>query len=338
MPKVSIIVPVFQAEQYLVRCIDSILHQTFRDFELILVDDGSKDRSGEICDRYAAQNSMIHVIHQENRGVSATRNAGLEWVLLNSDSEWIGFIDSDDWVAPMYLEALLGSAVQSGTDIAICRYENTNGEKLPEFDDWTASVREAGDLFLNDNVMSTVPWGKLIRRIYYKKIRFPEGKIYEDEYMMYRILFHARQAAVVDQPFYAYYQNSNGITKGEWSVKRLDILEALERQVSYLGRNGFHENAKYRFSTFVWVINNCLQDIESCRRLTKSEKKYHIKNMKKQLGFMLIKYGGRYLPFTNDNWNREAYITAFPLLRAAKTIWHGLKWILGKCGIVIHFK
>ena len=106
VPEVSVIVPIYNVELYLSRCIDSILAQTFTDFELILVDDGSPDKCGEICDKYAAQDKRIHVIHKENGGLSDARNAGIEWTLNNTSCLWITFVDSDDWVHPEYLEIL----------------------------------------------------------------------------------------------------------------------------------------------------------------------------------------------------------------------------------------
>ena len=110
MPQISVIVPIYKVEQYLERCVDSILNQTFTDFELVLVDDGSPDNCGAICDEYAKKNERIVVIHKENGGLSDARNAGIEWALNNSGSEWITFIDSDDWVHIDYLEYLYNSA------------------------------------------------------------------------------------------------------------------------------------------------------------------------------------------------------------------------------------
>lgn len=110
MPTISVIVPVYKVEPYLNRCVDSILRQTYQDFELILVDDGSPDRCGEICDEYARQDSRIHVIHKENGGLSDARNAGIDWVEANSDSRWLIFADSDDWVHPELLARLLDAA------------------------------------------------------------------------------------------------------------------------------------------------------------------------------------------------------------------------------------
>ena len=110
VPKVSVIVPVYKVEAYLHRCVDSVLNQSFSDFELILVDDGSPDNCGAICDEYAQKDSRVHVIHKTNGGLSDARNAGIDWAFANSDSQWLTFIDSDDWVHRDYLKLLLGAA------------------------------------------------------------------------------------------------------------------------------------------------------------------------------------------------------------------------------------
>ena len=119
---ISVIVPVYKVEKYIHRCVDSILTQTFTDFELILVDDGSPDNCGIICDEYALKDNRIHVIHKENGGLSDARNAGIDWAFENSNSEWLTFIDSDDWVHPKYFEAMVRAAQIYRTEIAICNY------------------------------------------------------------------------------------------------------------------------------------------------------------------------------------------------------------------------
>ena len=115
---ISIVVPIYKVEKYIHRCIESILAQTFTDFDLILVDDGSPDNCGKICDEYAVKDKRIHVIHKENGGLSDARNAGIDWAFANSDSEWITFIDSDDWIHPKYLETLYNAVFTS----SYCEY------------------------------------------------------------------------------------------------------------------------------------------------------------------------------------------------------------------------
>lgn len=162
---ISIIVPVYNVEPYLEQCIDSILNQSFRDFELILVDDGSPDRCGEICDRYAAADDRIRVIHQKNGGVSAARNAGMEV----SKGKYIVFVDSDDMVHPLYLEHLYKAIQKHNADISMCWFSRF--EKNPTYDENQAyaekrilSGREACSLIgaPHDRV-STAPWMKMCR-------------------------------------------------------------------------------------------------------------------------------------------------------------------------------
>ena len=119
MPQISVIVPVYKVEDCLNRCVDSILKQSFSDFELILIDDGSPDQCGAICDEYAKKDNRIVVIHQNNGGLSAARNAGIDWAFANSQSEWLTFIDSDDWVHPEYLERLLNAAITQNVSISV---------------------------------------------------------------------------------------------------------------------------------------------------------------------------------------------------------------------------
>ena len=119
MADISIIVPVYKVEKYLHRCINSILKQTYQKFELILIDDGSPDNCGNICDEFAEKDQRIHVIHQENGGLSAARNSGIDWAFANSCSKWLTFIDSDDWVHPQYLEVLLYAATKFNVSVSI---------------------------------------------------------------------------------------------------------------------------------------------------------------------------------------------------------------------------
>ena len=125
MPKISIVVPVYKVEKYLQRCVASLLEQSFTSFDLILVDDGSPDLCGKICDQYAEKDNRIHVIHQKNGGLSAARNSGIDWSISNSDSGWITFVDSDDWVDPQYLECLYNAVKLYKTNISICAYKET---------------------------------------------------------------------------------------------------------------------------------------------------------------------------------------------------------------------
>ena len=231
MPKYSVIVPVYKVEAVLPRCIESILNQTVTDFELILIDDGSPDRSGVICDEYAAKDERIRVIHQENGGLSAARNAGIEWALHNSDSEWITFIDSDDWVHVRYLESLYRAAMQYNTPISMCWLVKTSGEEVsPEsFDAVLRSTEEA--FTYNGQMIASFSCGRLYRKELFENYRFPIGKLWEDMYLVHKILFQFPEIAVIEQPLYYYYRNPESIIRRKWSEKNKDILVAYETEI-----------------------------------------------------------------------------------------------------------
>ena len=242
MPQISVIVPVYKVEPYLHRCVDSILAQTFTDFELILVDDGSPDNCGAICDEYAQKDSRVVVIHQANGGLSAARNAGIDWAFVNSNSDWIYFADSDDWIHSKSLEVLMDSAAKTGCSVVIGGFESTKGE-MPAVDEnaLTGVVWDVSEYFCQQYVNAVVAWGKLYRKEAFRSVRYPIGKIHEDEFTTYQILFEFDQIAVIDQPLYAYFQNAEGIMGSAWNPKRLDVYDALDDRIDFFQKRGFIE-------------------------------------------------------------------------------------------------
>lgn len=251
MEKISIIVPVYKVEPYLHLCIDSILAQTYENFELILVDDGSPDNCGAICDEYAEKDNRIIVIHQENGGLSAARNTGLDWVFANSDSQWITFVDSDDALAPIMLETLYREAVGHGADMAV-----TSGATFSEDGQLEKEGKYIGpvscysgkellkSLYGKDYIVSVMAWGKLIRRELYRDLRFPVGKIHEDEATTPILLFHARKVVVIRSWLYYYRQREGSIMHTDFSVKRFDAIDALASCASYFESHGGGPEAK----------------------------------------------------------------------------------------------
>lgn len=239
MPTISIIIPVYKVESYIRRCIDSVLNQTLTDFELILVDDGSPDNCGNICDEYAEKDNRVHVIHKENGGLSDARNAGIEWVVNYSVSEWITFVDSDDWVHPKYLEVLYTAVLILNCNVSICRFEETTGYE-PEIDKslLVAEVVNTEKFFCEHNVNAVVAWGKLYKKDFFKNIRYPVGKIHEDEFTTYKLLFKTETCAFVNQPLYYYFYNPKSITESQWTPKRMDVVEALFQNIVFFGEHG----------------------------------------------------------------------------------------------------
>lgn len=235
--KISVIVPVYNVEEYLVECIDSILGQTFEEFELILVDDGATDGSGTICDMYAAKDQRIKVLHKKNGGLSSARNAGIESAL----GEYIAFIDSDDVVHPDYLKDMVFIAEKEGADLVACSF--IRGEQCVWHDaekakDENLDIRLGLEILnrMNDNdVVVTVAWNKLYHRKFFKDyaLRYPEGKIHEDMFLTPQILYHADKMVITNHKLYFYRQRPNSIMSAAFSLNQLQVLEAIEFRISF---------------------------------------------------------------------------------------------------------
>ena len=255
MPLISIIVPVYKVELLLERCVDSILGQTFRDFELILVDDGSPDYSGRICDEYARKDSRVLVIHQQNGGLSAARNAGIDWVFANSDSQWLTFVDSDDWIREDCLQKLYDAAMEHDCSLSVCGFYRTAGEAFPEEAGGETTCLSADDFYCGQlaDIIPVSAWGKLYHRTLFRDLRYPVGKLHEDEFTTYLTVYASGKVAVTTSRMYAYYQNLEGITLSKWNPRRLDALEAMEQQMEYAGNKGNDRFLRKASDSYVWA-------------------------------------------------------------------------------------
>ena len=219
---ISVIVPVYNAEKYLHRCIDSILAQTFTDFELLLVDDGAKDRSGEICDDYAIKDSRVKVFHKENGGVSSARNVGLD----NAKGDWISYIDSDDWIAKEYLSNLWNHA-KTGVDLVVSfpTYIYSDGtSRRPQYSPKFVDEHNFEDIFVEHSMhQNTSPWSKLFKRAIIESgnIRFCEDMyIGEDLLFLYTYMLHTVNIYISSDNDYFYsYDLETSLTKRVNSYK-----------------------------------------------------------------------------------------------------------------------
>lgn len=240
MPNISVIVPVYRVEAFLDRCVESILAQTYQDFELILVDDGSPDRCGELCEEYARKDGRVRVLHQENGGLSAARNTGIDWAFANSDSRWLAFVDSDDWVHPAFLQTLYATAEQTLCKISACGFYHTQGEDIPLQTDFTVECLSADDYYCGNVHESATPTAcnKLYNKSLFKNLRYPIGKLHEDEFTTYRAIYAAGKIGVTPARLYAYYQNPEGIMRSQWNPRRMHMLEAFEQQIAFAQETG----------------------------------------------------------------------------------------------------
>lgn len=244
IPKVSIIVPVYNTGAFLHRCVESILAQTFTDFELFLVDDGSTDDSPAICDAYAARDCRVRVLHQKNQGQSVARNNAIRQM----SGQWVMFCDSDDWIHRESLQRLYDAAMDHGTRISIASYAQTTGEDpviLPQ--QLHAELWTPKDFYMQHFINATLPVMKLIHRDALGDLRFPVGKYIDDEYIMYRILFTQEKLTVIPAPFYAYYINETSLTKRPWNPGRLDAWQAYEEQIAFFEALGDRELVYFRY-------------------------------------------------------------------------------------------
>ena len=264
MPTISVIVPVYKTEPYLRRCVDSILAQTFPDFELILVDDGSPDNCGLICDEYARQDSRVLVIHQENRGLSAARNAGIDWVMANSGSEWITFVDSDDRIHPNMLERLLRANLECGTQISVCNHIRVSSDDTPDCPQQSEPVVYSWDVMYEKYWVAVVAWGKLYSRDCFDQVRFPLGKIHEDAFITHQLLYRKQCAAMIWDPCYFYSPSPNSITQKPWTPQRMDHFEAIESQISFFRELGNRKLLTNSLNKYIYV---CLEYLIAIHRL-----------------------------------------------------------------------
>lgn len=255
MPQISVIVPAYNVEKYLHRCVDSILAQTFTDFELILVDDGSTDNCGAICDEYAQKDSRVHVIHQKNSGPAAARNVGIDWAFENTSSEWLAFVDSDDWVHPKYLEYLYRAVMEYDTRISMCSFKYKD-EYCIEQDhtDYAGRKITAEEAYtLNTEAIAGYVWSKLYHKSCFSSIRFPVGRLWEDLATTYKLLWNEGSIALVEKTLYYYFENHVSIVRCEWTPKKLDELLAYEEQIPFFkDRN---EDEVFRRLTKLYILH-----------------------------------------------------------------------------------
>ena len=219
MPKISVIVPVYNVEKYLYKCINSILEQTFNEFELILVNDGSTDNSGNICDEYAIKDRRVIVIHKENGGLSSARNAGLDI----AKGSYISFIDSDDWIARDMYETLFDVGLKNDLDIVQCGYTSVYENSEIKADVYSEEIMFIHDneilikFFFNKDITSIV-CDKIYKKQLFMEIRFPVGQLLEDAFILSDIYSNAESMAVLKNVKYYYLQREGSIMKSGPSI------------------------------------------------------------------------------------------------------------------------
>lgn len=271
---VSVVVPVYNVEQYVGRCIESLTAQTYSNIEIILVDDGSGDRSGVICDQYSERDQRVVTIHKENGGLSDARNEGIR----HARGKWITFVDSDDYVHPEYVRILNQNIIESGADISICKFVQKRSTEEKEIGDefgtqlisdspTVYSKREGLEKLLYQYI-STSAWAKMYKTELFQETLFPYGKLYEDVVTVFDIFRKAEHIAVSNSLLYYYCVRGDSIIRKGFAERKLDYIENT-KYVLNKTREDFPGLEKAAISRALWADVHVVVQIGSDKRHSK---------------------------------------------------------------------
>lgn len=278
MPEISVIVPVYNCEKYIEKCINSILNQTFKDLELILIDDGSSDKSGEICEEFKKKDSRVKVIHEKNSGVSIARNVGINI----AKGKFIGFVDSDDYLSSDMYEFLYENLKNSGADISVCGIMNCFLKRLPNGDikeeqTLQSSMCKKGVLngeqafseALKSRIFSVNPVNKLFLAKFLKNERFPANKTSEDAFLIPKILAKANRVVYDMAPKYFYVRHFGSITTSDFKESDWSVVEAYEEHLNVVKEKypPLLEEAEFRYYwSYVYVLDKMIKSKGKVRK------------------------------------------------------------------------
>lgn len=263
---VSIVVPVYNVEKYLKRCIDSLKSQTYNNIEILLVNDGSTDTSLSICEKEAIDDNRIKVISQKNGGLSDARNTGIN----NATGEYICFVDSDDFVNEYYVQLLFENLLETNSDISVCNYmyidENDKTWMRKEKNNKEYSNIDAvKDVLSTKQDTEVMAWNKLYKKELFTKnnIYFPKGKIHEDNFTTYKLYYYANKISLINDKLYYYYQRTDSIMGQKFNTKRLHILEAVEETKEFFKNKEIELSQElecYELITLINTLNFMIRD------------------------------------------------------------------------------
>lgn len=237
--KISVIVPVYNVEKYLEKCIESIINQTYKNLEIILVNDGSLDNSLKICNKYENIDSRIKVINKENGGLSDARNKGLEV----ATGDYISFIDSDDYIDKYFYEVLLKNAIEKNAEISQCNFKRVNENHVEKNIIQIKEIELYNNIHMIDNLYNNnksenavVVWNKIYKKNIFDDVRFYKGIIHEDEAIIHELFYNANRIVTTSEILYYYLDRPNSIINKSFSIKNLDYIKALELRIEFLNK------------------------------------------------------------------------------------------------------
>ncbi len=284
---VSIIVPIFKAEKFLPKCLDSILAQSYQNLEIVLVDDGSPDNCPKICDEYAKKDARIKVIHKQNSGVANTRNVGLD----NATGDFFAFVDSDDWIEPNYVQTMLDKQKQYDCDFVCCSVMDVaekDGSKNPNIpvneDEVLCGKDIIAQYYAKYCTILTVPWNKLYKRQIFDNLRYPKDRMYyDDTAIILQLLAVTKKIVIIKDVLYNYFKRDNSLMSSKISKQNVtDIILNFQDRVEFLLQNKLNEfvseEIARRFCDMGWAYRTCKD--KPTKKHIKTEfkalwKKYH---------------------------------------------------------------
>lgn len=300
--KISVIVPCYKVEEFLVNCIESIINQTYKNLEIILVDDGSPDSCGNICDDYQKKDRRIKVIHKENGGLSDARNAGMKV----ATGEYLAFVDSDDYINSNMYKCLYDNLKKYKADISICSIKKTDSVSLDKnvleknVPEVFSKMNVYENLYNNLAVETVVAWNKLYKRKVFKDIWYPVGKINEDEAIIHKLINNVKKVVYTPCKYYYYYQRPGSIMN-DYKERNLGVFEWFFERGKFFRENGFTKLDAYNN----YMI--CFQSTFHYNKVRKLGEKYDIikKNLKKQ-----IKEYGKLVKKSKDNTFFQKFVVS----------------------------
>ena len=284
--KISIIVPVYNVEAYLERCVESILKQTYTNLEILLVNDGSTDKSGELCDKLALRDHRIRVIHKENGGLSDARNRGID----EASSKLIGFIDSDDYIDEDMYETLYRQMVASKADLSMCGhydvYHQIPEKQVAEIKTWELMPEEAIKMVMEAKILSVTAVNKLYKKALFEQLRFRIGKIAEDAFIMVDLIHQCSKVVATNEKKYYYVHRENSITTQKFSLKFLNVIEAYEQNAKIISENypDLYDVAIMRLNwAYFYVLDRLLVDNDFKDKVLEDRLISYLKKNKKSI-------------------------------------------------------
>ena len=283
---ISVIIPIYKVEEYLDECVDSVVAQTYKKLEIILVDDGSPDNCPQMCDDWAQRDVRIRVIHKVNGGLSDARNAGIEI----ATGEFIAFVDSDDFIKPDMLEKLLSAIQHENADIAACGILSCEGEKQTAWGcrNVIGESERILALLYDDTAYPVSAWNKLYRRKCWQNLRFPVGKTCEDAFTTYQLVHNANRIVMIPEALYCYRIRPGSIMTSAFSEKKMDEEEAWRCNYQFIDKN-YPLLRKAAFDFYLLKVNVLIHTMTQADRGNYDNQYQTLRKiLKKNLGYVIF--------------------------------------------------